>query len=70
MNLLGFELSDAWASIYGDVPQVMICALLPDEYEAEQRLAKAEWLTLLENLQTYVEDFEMKLVNAKPGFQF
>lgn len=70
MNRMGFELSDAWATVYGDQPQVMVCALLPDEYEAERRMAKPEWLELLEKLQDYVENFESKLIPARTGFQF
>ena len=34
MNQLGFELTDAWATIYGDCPQVLVTAILPDELEA------------------------------------
>lgn len=70
LNRMGFELSDAWATIYGEQPQVMICALLPDEWEAEQRMAKNEWMELLEQLQKYIQNFEYKLVPAKQGFQF
>ncbi|MHC1773085.1 MAG: hypothetical protein AB9907_15400 [Flexilinea sp.] len=70
LNRMGFELSDAWATIYGKQPQVMICALLPDELEAEQRMAKTEWSELLERLQKFIENFECKLVPAKQGFQF
>ena len=40
MNQLGFELTDAWATIYGDCPQVLVTAILPDELEATIRYAK------------------------------
>ena len=33
MNQLGFELTDAWATIYGDCPQVLVTAILPDMTE-------------------------------------
>ena len=26
---LGFELTDAWATVYGDQPQIMVGAILP-----------------------------------------
>ena len=70
MNQLGFELNDAWATVYGDRPQVMVCALLPDELEAERRMAQKKWRVLMDKLQDYVENFEMKLVPAQKGFQF
>ena len=56
-----------WATIYGKQPQVMICALLPDELEAEQRMAKTEWSELLERLQKFIENFECKLVPGQTG---
>lgn len=70
LNRLGFELSDAWATIYGNQPQVLISAILPNELEAEERMAKPEWLDLLDKLQRFIQDFELKLAPVKPGFQF
>jgi len=70
LNRLGFELSDAWATIYGDQPQVQISALLPNESEAEQRMAKPEWMELKEKLQQCIQNLECKLVPARQGFQF
>ncbi|NMA12459.1 MAG: hypothetical protein GX933_04645 [Chloroflexi bacterium] len=70
MNRLGFELSDAWATLYGEQPQVLIAALLPDEAEAERRLSKPEWLELKEKLQRFILNFSSKLVVARQGFQF
>ncbi|AOH42775.1 hypothetical protein BEQ56_04370 [Anaerolineaceae bacterium oral taxon 439] len=69
MNRLGFELNDAWATVYGDRPQVMVTALLPGEAEAEERMNSREWHDLLEKLQEYVLDFEDKLVPARNEFQ-
>lgn len=70
LNRLGFELSDAWATIYGNQPQVLISAILPNELEAEERMAKPEWLDLLDKLQRFIQDFELKLAPVKSGFQF
>lgn len=70
MNRLGFELSDAWATLYGEQPQVLIAALLPDEIEAERRMSKPEWLELNEKLQNFILNFNSKLVVARQGFQF
>ncbi len=70
MNQLGFELTDAWATIYGDCPQILVTALLPDELEAERRMAQNDWHVLIDQLEGYVTDLEMKLVPAANGFQF
>lgn len=69
MNRLGFDLSDAWATIYGDRPQVMVTALLPGEIEAEERMNSDEWNQLIDRLQEFVTDFEEKLVPARNEFQ-
>lgn len=70
MNRLGMELNDAWATVYGERPQVMVCALMPDELEAERRMTKPEWVELLDKLQGYVVNFESKLIPLRAGFQF
>lgn len=70
MNRLGFELSDAWATVYGEQPQVEICAVLPDETEAEKRMEQPEWQDLLDQLSGFVINFKSKVVPAKSGFQF
>ena len=69
-NQLGFELTDAWATIYGDCPQILVTALLPDELEAERRMAQNDWHVLIDQLEGYVTDLEMKLVPAANNFQF
>ena len=70
MNQLGFELTDAWATIYGDWPQVLVTAILPDELEAERRMAQNDWLVLIDQLEEFVDNLEMKLVPASGHFQF
>ncbi len=69
MNTLGFELSEAWATVYGDGPQVQLCALLPDELEAERRMAQPEWQQLLDELEQFVGNVAVKLVPNLNGFQ-
>lgn len=70
MNQLGFELTDAWATIYGDEPQVMVIAVLPDELEAERRMSQNDWHVLIDQLEEFVDNLEMKLVPSREGFQF
>ena len=70
MEKLGFEVSDAWTTVYGNGPQVMVCSILPDELEAERRMNLPAFKRLMENLNDYIEHFEMKLIPAGDGFQF
>ena len=35
---LGFELSDAWATVYGERPQILVGAVLPTQQKARQIL--------------------------------
>lgn len=67
---LGFELSDAWATVYGSQPQIMVGAILPDSAGSEQIMRSDEWINLLNKLQDFVINFELKIVPARGGFQF
>jgi hypothetical protein len=67
---MGFELSDAWATVYGSSPQIMVSAMLPDAKEARRVLKSTEWRDLHTNLQNYVKNYQQKIVTARGGFQF
>lgn len=67
---MGFELSDAWATVYGGSPQIMVTAVLPDPKEARQVLKSDEWRALHNHLQDYVKNYTQKIVTARGGFQF
>lgn len=67
---LGFELSDAWATVYGDQPQIMVGAVLPSFARAHQVMKSAEWRGLYNQLQDFVENYSHKLVPARGSFQF
>ena len=67
---LGFELSDAWATVYGTRPQIMLGAVLPDLVQARQLLHSNEWLSLRNQLQDFVNDYTQKVIESHGGFQF
>ncbi|MBP7228571.1 MAG: hypothetical protein KA988_05620 [Longilinea sp.] len=67
---LGFELSDAWATVYGQHPQIMVGAVLPSYANAERILNSEEWQVLYRQLQEYVVNYSAKIVEARGGFQF
>lgn len=67
---MGFELSDAWATVYGEEPQIMVTAVLPDSANARLLLLSDEWVSLHNRLMDYVENYNQKLVTARGGFQY
>ncbi len=66
---LGFELTDAWATIYGTQPQIMVAATLPSLEKIQQVMHSAEWNSLSNQLQDFVQNFTQKVVEAQGEFQ-
>lgn len=67
---LGLEPIEAWATIYGKYPQIMVAMLAPDLPDAQKMLNSVEWGRLREQLFGFVKNFSHKIVPAKGGFQF
>jgi hypothetical protein len=67
---LGLQLSDAWATVYGDQPQIMVGALLPSGTEGFAILNSPEFKTLNTKLRDYVVNYSQKIVEGREGFQF
>jgi hypothetical protein len=67
---LGFRPVEAWATIYGDYPQIQVGLLANDLSHARRMLASADWALLQERLFDYVKNYSYKIVPARNGFQF
>jgi hypothetical protein len=67
---MGFELTDAWATIYGTQPQIMVGATLPSLANIQQVLMSSEWQSLNNQLQDFVQNYTQKVVESEGGFQF
>jgi hypothetical protein len=67
---MGLELRDAWATVYGNHPQILVGAVLPSAAKARQVLHSPEWKNLYGQLQEFVSNYSEKIVEAKTGFQF
>jgi len=67
---LGLEPMEAWATIYGNYPQILVAMLAPDLPSAQSVLNSTDWATLREKLMGYVTNYSHKVVDAKTGFQF
>lgn len=67
---LGFDLTDAWHTIYGSQPLIMVGATLPTLTDMQNALNSSEWESLSNQLQDFVQNFTQKVVEAQSGFQF
>lgn len=67
---LGLELNDAWATVYGSQPQILVGAVLPSENKAKSILNSPEWQSLHNQLMDFVVNYQEKLVPSRGGFQF
>ena len=67
---LGFKLSDAWVTVYGDQPQILVGAILPTFQRVLKIIDSEEWKLLVNNLLDFVTDYQEKIVPATGGFQF
>ncbi|HMN62197.1 MAG TPA: hypothetical protein PJ988_17650 [Anaerolinea sp.] len=67
---LGFDLTDAWATIYGSRPQIMVGATLPSLARVNRVLKSEDWSSLNNQLQDFVQNYNVKVVESQGGFQF
>lgn len=67
---LGLELKDAWATVYGNRPQILVGAIVPSASRARQVMRSTEWKTLNGQLKEFVQNYSLKIVEARGGFQF
>lgn len=67
---LGLEPAEAWATIYGEYPQIMVALLAPDLSDAQRVLNSVEWNSLRDKLLAFVKNYSYKVVSGKGGFQF
>lgn len=69
MQRLGLEPADAWFTIYGEQPQIMVSAQSGNQPAVKQILQSKDWQSLITQLQDYVEDYNYKIIPARGGFQ-
>ncbi|MBC8336423.1 MAG: hypothetical protein ISR59_00820 [Anaerolineales bacterium] len=67
---LGFQPLDAWATLYGDYPQIQVGMIATDADTAQQMLDSDEWGILREKLFGFIDNFSYKIIPARSGFQF
>ncbi|MCP4360379.1 MAG: hypothetical protein GY796_20415 [Chloroflexi bacterium] len=69
MNKLGIMDIQVWYTQYGDCEQKLASGITPSKEKMEAALNSEEWEELSGRLQSYVTDFEKKVVPATGGFQ-
>lgn len=69
MQQLGLEPNDAWLTMYGNQPQIMVSAQMPTLAAVEQAINSAEWQSLVNELLDFVDNYTYKIVPARAGFQ-
>jgi len=67
---LGLELIDAWATVYGGHPQILVGAMLPSLNKARQVMNSQDWKNLNNQLRDFVQNYTEKVVPVRGGFQF
>lgn len=69
MQELGFQMSEAWHTAYGEAPNRLIGFVCRDEVTMSSLLENATWQDLNEKLSQYVVDFTYKVVPYRGAFQ-
>ena len=69
MQRLGFNPVEAWATIYGNYPQIQVGMLANDLSLAQRALHSSTWQELQLKLFSFVKNFSYKFVPARNGFQ-
>ena len=67
---IGLDPIEAWATIYGNYPQIQVAMLAPDLPNAQRILNSVDWNNLRDRLFQFVKNYSFKVVDAKGGFQF
>jgi NIPSNAP len=65
---VGWQMTEAWLTAYGDRPQIMVGALADSITHMERMLASPEWQALHEKLQQYITNYSEKIIRATPFF--
>ena len=67
---LGIKPIEAWATMYGDYPQIQV-AMLADDLSGAQRFLRSNgWNRLYEKLSGFIQNYSCKVVPARNGYQF
>jgi hypothetical protein len=66
---LGLQIDNAWYTLYGNEPQIMVSGIAPNVQALHQIMASPEWEKLLGSLYEHVANFRQKIVPDRGRFQ-
>jgi hypothetical protein len=69
LQQLGLQPNDAWFTMYGNQPQITAEVQATSLASMQQVLKSEEWVSLVNRLLDYVENYNSKIVRARAGFQ-
>lgn len=69
MQMMGFQISEAWHTAYGNAPNRLIGFVCQDMETVDRLLESEDWLTLNMQLESLVSGFSYKVVPYKGVFQ-
>jgi len=70
LQRMGLDINEAWATAYGDQPQIQVGAVMPDLHRLQQTLRSQEWTDLHDQLSDFIIHYQQKIVRARDHFQF
>ncbi|HEY1410188.1 MAG TPA: hypothetical protein VF434_14690 [Promineifilum sp.] len=69
LQSMGFQMSEAWHTAYGQAPSRLIGFVCNDQQTMNRLLESELWDDLNDELEKYVTDFRYKVVPFRGGFQ-
>ncbi len=69
LQAMGFQMSEAWHTAYGDSPNRLVGFVCRDQETLQKLLDSDLWPTLNDELEEFVTGFSFKILPYKGGFQ-
>jgi hypothetical protein len=60
---MGIRLTEAWYTVYGSGPQIIMPGVTVDRITLEAAMQTDEWLLLTSRLQNFVSDYQCRIVD-------
>jgi hypothetical protein len=59
---MGIRLTEAWYTVYGAGPQIIMPGIAIDRAALQETMASPDWQRLVERLQAFVTDYRCRIV--------
>lgn len=66
---MGLQIVDAWYTLHGNRPQILVAGVTPDKETLDRILHSQEWENLLTELHKYIHNYQQKIVPDRGRFQ-